>query len=75
MVKNSVAAFCSGEGPGGRVDDGIHASQGGRQTFPGDHVHPVRAGHRHHLVSLLDERVHDVVTYSPGCPGNRDFLR
>ncbi|MGH8983688.1 MAG: hypothetical protein ACRDY6_07405 [Acidimicrobiia bacterium] len=67
-MKNSVAASWSGEGPGGRVDDALHACQGLRQTVPGDHVHAAGTRHRDDVVSPGLEHVDDMTADPPGRP-------
>ena len=72
VVKKSVAAFSSGEGPRGRVDDALHADQGIRETVTGDHVDATRARYRDNLMSTRLEHV-KYVAANPACrPDNGD---
>jgi hypothetical protein len=55
-----------GRGTGGRVDYGLGAHQRLGQPVPGDYVDSARARHRHDVMALGLEDVHDVTANPPG---------
>jgi len=62
-----------GRGPGGRVDDALHACQRFPETVPGDHVDAAGTRDRDDVVSPGLEHVDDMTANPPSCPSDRNL--